>query len=250
MADDEQDPDELDIGALLRQAFDQEKGEYPPYFLETVGSTRELEEEISRQEWPAVEERLLRRFFASIGQDYDIWRRERQRRRLQQWGRCIVVLVSLAALLLGIGAPEGYGLWPFVSPQTPTAAVVHYGSVAAIQPYFSLALPAAAPTGYRLVDVLLAWSPAGTPRATLIYRRAEDAATATLAVRAVQDEPAVVRTGTAQRIVVAGRPAWWVENGPSGRGVTWEEEGWACGLTSQELAKQELLALAAGLCGP
>jgi hypothetical protein len=158
--------EELDLGALLRQAFDPAKGEYPPHFAELALSPVELEAEIARQEWPAVEERLLRRFFASMGQDYDVWRRERRRRRLRQVGQYLLALLALVALALGAGAPVWWGS-SWVPRATPGPQ--HYDSVAAIQPYFAVPLPAAAPAGYRLVDVGLAWSPAGTPRATLLY---------------------------------------------------------------------------------
>jgi hypothetical protein len=230
---------ELDIGALLRQAFDPAKDAYPPHFLEMTISPMELEFEIARQEWPAVEERLLRRFFASIGQDYDVWRRERRRRRWRQVGQYLLVFVSLVALALGAGAAVGPGALRGWQPGSQPHA-----KLTAIQPYFAIPLPMAAPAGYRLVDVGLAWSPAGTPRATLVYERLDGT---TLLVRAPADEPWPVPAGwPAEQVVVAGRVARWV-GAAAGGWVVWSEEGWQLGLTSATLAQSELLEIAAQL---
>lgn len=234
--------EELDLGTLLRQAFDPAQGEYPPYFSETIISPTELEFAISRQEWPAVEERLLRRFFASIDQDYDVWRRERRWRRWQQWGRYALGFLSVVALALAAMASVGpvARRWLLSSPQ-------HYATVADIQPYFTIPLPAEAPVGYELADVGLAWSPAGTPRTTLVYERLDATASATLLVRASQDELwPVLADWPAEQVVVAGRAALWVSVAAGGW-VVWQEEGWQLGLTSATLVRAELLEIAAQL---
>jgi len=244
LSQEDEGSEELGIGTLLRQAFDPAQGEYPPYFSETIISPVELEFAISRQEWPAVEERLLRRFFASIGRDYDVWRQERRRRRWQQCGRYVLALLSVVALALAAGASVWWG--PSVSPGAPPGPQ-HYDSVGAIQPYFAIPLPTAAPAGYRLVEVGLAWSPAGTPRATLVYERLDATASATLLVRAPADESLPVPADRpAEQEVVAGRAALWVSTAPGGW-LVWLEEEWQLGLTAVTLARVELLEIAAQL---
>jgi len=149
-----EDGAERDIGALLRQAFDPAQGAYPPHFSELGMAPGEWEFAISRQEWPAVEERLLRRCFASLGRDYHAWRRARRWQQLRQWGQYLLLFLALVALALGAGAAVGW--WgPGPSPGA-TPGPRYYVTVTAIPPDFAVPLPPVAPVGYRLADVVLA----------------------------------------------------------------------------------------------
>jgi hypothetical protein len=248
--------EEIDVGEALREAFDPEKGELPPLFFETVLLAEGIEEKISRHERKAFEERVLRRFFASIGKDYDAWRRERWRR----WSAALI-LVSLFALLLGAGAAVSLlpDLGRLAGPATPATEqhVAHYGTVAEIQSYFPVHLPEEPPEGYEMADVVLeARHPAG-PRAAISYRQGGTGLAGDrvdLFVRLAADEAFTFPLSvSAEPIDLAGVPGYWVE-GPAGGNdgdgasevgrILWEQGGGRFALASTALPEDEITDLA------
>ncbi len=249
--------EEIDVGAVLREAFSPEKGELPPLFFETVLLAEGIEKEISQHERKAFEERVLRRFFTSIGKDYDAWRQE----RWGQW-RAAILLVSLLALVLGAGAAES--LLPdsgwLAGPGTSAGdrRVAHYRTVAEVQPDFPVHLPEEPPQGYEIADVVLETGHPAGPRATISYRQrgigpAGDRLD--LFVRPAADEPFALPLGVTPEPIelagVAGHAVPGPADGsasqpPPGQGgwVLWELGEGRFGLTSATLPGNSLAELA------
>jgi hypothetical protein len=151
----------------------------------------------------------------------------------------------------------------FETRPTPaiTPEVAKYRSVAEIQRFFPVRLPAQPPTGYRLVDAAVSqgW-PAG-PRGALHYQSGDPSdpyqrgAVATLFVRAAADEPFELAPGvTLEPIDLDGLPAYWIAGTSSGYWTTWrqyqggcvlwEREGWMFALVASDLRQEELLEMA------